>query len=105
MTEITMAMRISLAIWVGLAFTGGSLAKPLSYKLPDETAVFRPGPGVEAAQSNCAACHSADYIVYQPPKKGQAFWDAEVQKMIKSYGAPIDEGDAKAITDYLTKNY
>lgn len=32
-------------------------------------------------------------------------WDAEVNKMIKAYGAPIDEADAKAIKDYLTKNY
>ena len=41
----------------------------------------------------------------QPPGKGQAFWDAEVQKMIKVYHAPVDEADAKAIADYLAKTY
>jgi hypothetical protein len=25
--------------------------------------------------------------------------------MIKAYGAPVDDADAKAIADYLAKNY
>ncbi len=33
-----------------------------------------------------------------------AGWNAEVTKMIKAFGAPIDD-DAKAIVDYLAKNY
>lgn len=41
----------------------------------------------------------------QPPKKGQVFWTAEVTKMIKVYGAPIDESDAKAIVDSLAASY
>ena len=32
-------------------------------------------------------------------------WDAEVTKMIKAFGAPIDDADAKVIADYLKKNY
>ena len=32
-------------------------------------------------------------------------WDAEVTKMIKALGAPINDADAKAIADYLAKNY
>ncbi len=96
---------ISLARWAGLIIAGAALAEPLSYKLPGDEAVFRPGPGVELAQRNCRACHSADYINSQPPKKGQAFWEAEVQKMIKAYHAPIDEADAKAIANYLAEAY
>ena len=34
-----------------------------------------------------------------------AGWDAEVTKMIKAYGAPVDDADAAAIKAYLTKNY
>jgi hypothetical protein len=34
-----------------------------------------------------------------------ACWDAEVTKMIKVMGAPVDEAGARAIKDYLTKNY
>jgi mono/diheme cytochrome c family protein len=102
---MTKRMTILLACGAWLALTGVTLAKPLSYKLPDETATFRPGPGVEAARNNCAACHSADYINFQAPKMGQAFWEVEVQKMIKLYHAPIDGKDAKTITDYLAKTY
>jgi mono/diheme cytochrome c family protein len=80
-------------------------AEPLTYDLPEETAVLKPGPGLDAAQSNCVACHSADYIAMQPPKRGRAFWDAEVTKMIKTYGAPIAEADAKTIADYLAQTY
>lgn len=80
-------------------------AKPLNYELPDETAEFRPGPGVELAQANCSACHSADYLSMQPPKKGDAFWEAEVKKMKKTYGAPIEDADIKGITDYLAATY
>ena len=82
-------------------------AKPVAYKLPNETATFKPGPNVEVVQNNCTACHSADYIQTQPrgPKFKQDFWRAEVTKMIKVYGAPIDEGDVGKIVDYLTQTY
>jgi sulfite dehydrogenase (cytochrome) subunit B len=97
-----------LAAFAGLTLIGAAtlaLAEPVTYDLPEETAVLKPGPGLEAAQSNCTACHSADYLAMQPPKRGKAFWDAEVTKMIKTYGAPIAEADAKAIADYLAQTY
>jgi mono/diheme cytochrome c family protein len=102
---MTRRTTISLALFAAHATVSPSLARPLSYVLPDETAVFRPALGVEAAQNSCASCHSADYINFQPPNKGPAFWDAEVQKMIKAYHAPIDEKDARSIADYLAKTY
>lgn len=84
---------------------GLALAKPLTYELPEETSVFKPGPGIESAENNCAACHSADYITTQPPHMGRPFWEAEVHKMISAYHAPIDDTDAKAIVDYLAATY
>jgi hypothetical protein len=82
-------------------------AKPISYPLPDETAAFKPGPDVEAAQDNCTACHSADYIQTQPRglKFKKDFWQAEVTKMINVYGAPIDDADVGKIVDYLSATY
>lgn len=80
-------------------------AEPLTYALPEETATLLPGPGREAAQNNCLSCHSADYILTQPPGLGRAFWEAEVKKMIASYRAPIDAADARAIVDYLAATY
>jgi mono/diheme cytochrome c family protein len=99
-TPTTAALCIAL-----LAICSFARAEPVSYDLPEETAVLRPGPGMDAAQSNCVACHSADYIAMQPPKRGKAFWEAEVTKMIKTYGAPITEADAKVIADYLAQTY
>jgi len=85
----------------------GVSAKPISYKLPNETAAFKPGPNLEIVQNNCTACHSADYVQTQPrgPKFKQDFWQAEVTKMIKVYGAPIDEADVGKIVDYLAQTY
>jgi len=75
--------------------------------LPSETAAFKPGPNLEIVQNNCTACHSADYVQTQPrgPKFKEDFWRAEVTKMIKVYGAPIDEADVGKIVDYLTQTY
>ena len=107
MSMNTHARALGAALVLALGFAAPALAAPKSYKLPEETATFRPGPepGFEAARNNCTACHSTDYVNYQPGKKGAAFWDAEVQKMIKVYKAPIDEKDAKAIAEYLSQTY
>ena len=86
---------------------GAANAAPVSYTLPDETAVFKPGPNLEVVQNNCTACHSADYINTQPrgPKFKKDFWQAEVTKMIKVYGAPIDDADAGKIVEYLAATH
>lgn len=86
---------------------GAAIAAPVSYKLPDETAALKPGPNLEVVQNNCTACHSADYIQTQPrgPKFKKDFWQAEVTKMIKVYGAPIDDADVPKIVDYLAETY
>jgi sulfite dehydrogenase (cytochrome) subunit B len=82
-------------------------AKPMSYDLPEETAALKSGPDVELVQGNCMGCHSVDYITTQPrgPRFGKEFWQAEVTKMIKVYGAPIDERDVGKIVDYLAATY
>jgi mono/diheme cytochrome c family protein len=84
-----------------------AFAKPINFELPDETAAFKPGPNLDVVQGNCGACHSADYIQTQPtgPKFKKDFWQAEVTKMIKVYGAPIDEKDVPAIVDYLSTTH
>jgi mono/diheme cytochrome c family protein len=82
-------------------------AKPVAYKLPEEKAAFKPGPHLDVVMNNCTACHSADYVQTQPkgPKFGKDFWQAEVTKMIKVYGAPIDESDVPKIVEYLAQTY
>jgi len=82
-------------------------AAPISYDLPPETAAFKPGQNLELVMNNCTGCHSADYIATQPrgPKYKQDFWRAEVNKMIKVYGAPISEADVAGIVEYLAATY
>ena len=101
-----MRTRLSIFLAMMVMMTSGvALAKPRSIVLPDETTQFIEAPGAEVTRNNCLACHSADYIATQPPKKGQAFWAAEVQKMIKAYKAPIEPADAEIITKYLSETY
>ena len=101
-----LAPLLAAAAVAGLVFASANAA-PVSYTLPNETAAFRSGPNLEVVQSNCTACHSADYVNIQPrgPKFKKDFWQAEVMKMIKVYGAPIDEADIGKIVDYLTATY
>jgi len=107
---MTRSVLLALTTVFGLTTGFGLIAagaKPVSYTLPDETAAFKPGANVEVVKNNCTACHSSDYVQTQPrgPKFAKDFWQAEVTKMIKVYGAPIDEADAGKIVDYLTANY
>jgi hypothetical protein len=62
-------------------------------------------PGVERVEANCSACHSLDYVAMNSPFLNAASWQAEVDKMINAFGAPINEADAKIIVEYLVKNY
>ena len=96
-----------LTALAAVAISGSINAAPVSYTLPDETATLKPGPNVEVVQNNCTACHSADYVQTQPrgEKFKKDFWQAEVTKMIKVYGAPIDDADVGKIVDYLAATY
>jgi sulfite dehydrogenase (cytochrome) subunit B len=110
---MTRTYLLALTATATLAAGAGGLAllpvgaKPISYDLPEETATLKPGPNVELVQGNCMGCHSVDYIQTQPqgPQFKKDFWQAEVTKMIKVFGAPIDERDVGKIVDYLTATY
>jgi mono/diheme cytochrome c family protein len=99
--------RIALASFTLIGIAVAASAAPITYTLPEETAAFRAGPNLDVVQNNCTGCHSADYIATQPrgPKYKRDFWQAEVTKMIKVYGAPIDEADIGKIVDYLAATY
>jgi sulfite dehydrogenase (cytochrome) subunit B len=104
--QFLLALLVATAAIAGVVFSSANAA-PVSYTLPDQTAGFKPGPNLEVVQNNCTACHSADYVNTQPrgPKFKKDFWQAEVTKMIKVYGAPIDDADAAKIVDYLAATY
>jgi hypothetical protein len=78
-----------------------SQLKPVKIDLPDSDKMFPDGPGADAINNNCLACHSADMVLNQPALSGQV-WAAEVNKMINTYKAPIAPGDVATIVQYLT---
>lgn len=62
-------------------------------------------PGRDTVEANCGTCHSLDYIRTNSPFPTAQVWGAEVTKMINVFGADIKPDDAKAIVEYLSKNY
>jgi mono/diheme cytochrome c family protein len=86
-----------------IAFVAALIALPA---LADEQEIkLKQGTGLDKVEGNCQACHTLAYIPMNSPYLNAAGWDAEVTKMIKAYGAPVDDGDARAIADYLKANY
>jgi mono/diheme cytochrome c family protein len=77
-----------------------------SSALADEQVIkLKPGPGMDKVEANCGACHSLAYIPMNSPFLNAAGWDAAVNKMVNLLKAPIEVNDAKAIKEYLAKNY
>jgi len=88
---------------IAVALLVAALGAPAS---ADEQPIdLKKAPGRDVVEGNCAACHSLDYIEMNSPFLNAAGWDAEINKMIKLFGAPISEADAKTIADYLKANY
>jgi cytochrome c553 len=99
-------------LWAVILLSAASMsfvaraATPLQLKsvkidLPDSDRMFPNGPGSDAINNNCLACHSADMVLNQPALSKQA-WAAEVSKMINNYKAPVAPEDVATIVDYLT---
>jgi cytochrome c5 len=79
-----------------------TILKSLKLDVPASDAMFPAGPGSDAINNNCIACHSADHVLNQP-SLSRAAWQEVVNKMITAYKAPVSAGDAKAIVDYLVR--
>lgn len=88
---------LTLVLAVVLA-TGVAVAQERRLELKD-------GPGRALVEANCASCHSLDYVLMNSPFLDRKGWDGSVTKMIKVFGAPISDTDAKIIVDYLAANY
>jgi hypothetical protein len=75
--------------------------KSTKVELPESDRMFPAGPGSDAINNNCLACHSVGMVLNQPALSKQA-WAAEVHKMINNYKAPIASEDVGTIVEYLT---
>jgi len=98
----------SLLAACALAFAAfGATAAMKTIVLPPDGTVLKPSslPGYALAQGNCVACHSAEYMLYQPATAPRAYWDTMVKRMKAVFKAPLKDEDMPAIVDYLAKTY
>lgn len=99
-------MRVSftLASLVVLAACSTSSAGPdpsvHTLRLPEENVAMPAGPGRETLLTACVVCHTPRYVLDQPPLPRKT-WQAEIDKMRSTYGAPVSDADAPAILEYL----
>jgi mono/diheme cytochrome c family protein len=98
--------KILLAIAAGALCTC-AFAVTKTITLPADPFALKPSPlpGYAKAQANCVACHSAEYMQYQPPTAPRAYWEAMVKRMQVVFKAPIADADMPEIVDYLVKTY
>lgn len=94
-----------LATAAALCAPAGSAPKTLV--LPPDGVQLKAStlPGYAKAQAHCVACHSAEYMAYQPPTAARPYWDAMVKRMKLVFKAPVPDEDMPAIVDYLVKTY
>ena len=75
-----------------------------SIALPDIRFDLNEGPDRIKVETNCMICHSTDYIPMQP-MLSKPQWTGIVDKMIKTYGAPVSPEDREKIINYLSAAY
>jgi sulfite dehydrogenase (cytochrome) subunit B len=88
---------------LAIALLAALIAAPATAQ--EKPITLKKGAGLDLVEANCGACHSLDYIQMNSPFLNATQWDASITKMIKVFGAPISEADARAIGDYLKANY
>jgi sulfite dehydrogenase (cytochrome) subunit B len=99
-----MRRKILASLAVALCVAGFAiLLRAKEFDMPPDTQSLKPGPGVDSA-ALCTACHSPDYIAFQP-RLTRTVWKAEVTKMITKYAAPIPTNNVDQIVNYLTVTY
>ena len=101
----TKMFQAAVSIGSALGFGGQALSKSIQLP-PDGVQLKASGlPGYTKAQAQCVACHSAEYMVYQPPNASRTYWDSMVKRMKTVFKAPVEDADMPEIVDYLVKTY
>ena len=81
------------------------VASAAAVAFAQEKIELKPGAGRDQVMGYCVMCHSLDYVQGNSPFMTRQVWEAEVNKMIKAFGAQIPPDDVPKIVDYLTANY
>jgi hypothetical protein len=90
---------------LGLLAAFLALGTAINANADERPVALENAPSHEVVEKNCAVCHSLDYLRTNASFLDRKGWQAEVDKMIKVFGAGITPSDAAAIVDYLARNY
>lgn len=82
------------------ALTNADAGPIRSIQLPHDEPELPPGRGRDAFVAGCVTCHSPRYVTNQPVFS-RTTWTEEVNKMGKTFGAPIPADRVPEIVDYL----
>lgn len=98
---------LSKIIVCGCLLLAGAAAQAKSIELPADGVQLKPSslPGYAKTQVNCVACHSAEYMQYQPASAARPYWETVVKRMKTVFKAPVNDADIADIVDYLVKTY
>lgn len=107
MKKVSMNIRVLLVACAAASVFGAAQAATKSIELPPDGMQLEPSPlpGYAKAQAQCVACHSAEYMRYQPPTAPRGYWEAMVKRMKDVFHAPANEADMPLIVEYLVKTY
>ena len=89
-----------LLLWLAAAMTAAASANA-----DEKPVALTEAPGRQVAEENCGSCHSLDYLRTNAPFLDRKGWQAEINKMVNAFGAPIAPQEAETVVDYLAGNY
>jgi len=73
----------------------------VSLALPHDEPITPIGPHREVFQASCTVCHSTRLVMTQPLLSAKQ-WTAVVDKMVKAYGAELNEEQKHQVVAYLS---
>lgn len=90
-----------MAIAAGAIFVGAQTPTETVHQitLPRYQPNLPSGPGRQAFATACLGCHTDRYIATQPPFPA-AKWEAEVKKMVATYGCYVTDDQVSDIAQY-----
>jgi cytochrome c5 len=84
------------------AAPAGTILPVETIVLPQDDPDLPPGPHERTFATSCTICHSPRLPMTQPPFPRKT-WEEVVDKMVKTYGAPITPEGQEQIVDYLMR--
>ena len=95
----------SVVAAIAMCTTAMAVTKVIQLPADVEQLKASPLPGYVKAQGQCVACHSAEYMLYQPMSAPRGYWENMVKRMKTVFKAPIADEDIPVLVDYLVKTY